>query len=90
MTTQILRFVELSDEDRKETGRLGKLGKGDRVEVRVKRRSGPDQTLSLPPEAAALHGDALYSDANTTFTNHPIPVFTIISRSYYPTLAGRQ
>jgi excisionase family DNA binding protein len=54
MTTQILRFVELSDEDRKETGRLGKLGKGDRVEVRVKRRTGPDQTLSLPPDAAAL------------------------------------
>jgi excisionase family DNA binding protein len=54
MTTQILQFVELSDEDRKETGRLGKLGKGDKVEVRVKRRSGPDQTLSLPPDAAAL------------------------------------
>ena len=54
MTTQVLQFVELSHEDRKETGRLGKLGKGDRVEVRVKRRSGPDQTLSLPPDAAAL------------------------------------
>jgi hypothetical protein len=51
VTTQILQFVELSDEDRKETGRLGR---GDRVEVRVKRRNGPDQTLSLPPDAAAL------------------------------------
>ena len=54
MTTQILQFVALSDEDRKETGRLGKIRKGDRVEVRVKRRTGPDQTLSLPPDAAAL------------------------------------
>lgn len=54
MTTHVLQFVELSDEDRKETGRLGKLGKGDQVEVRVKRRSGADQTLSLPPGAAAL------------------------------------
>jgi hypothetical protein len=54
MTTQILQFVELSDADRKETGRLGKIGKDDRVEVRVKRRSGLDQTLSLPPDAAAL------------------------------------
>jgi hypothetical protein len=54
MTTQILQFVELSDEDRKGAGRLGRIGKGDRVELRVKRRTGPDQTLSLPPDAAAL------------------------------------
>jgi hypothetical protein len=54
MTTQVLQFVELSDDARKETGRLGKLGKGDQVEVRVKRQSGADQTLSLPPDAAAL------------------------------------
>ena len=54
MTTRILQFVELSDQDRKEAGRLGKIGKGDSVEVRVKRRTGPDQTLSLPPDAAAL------------------------------------
>ena len=54
MTTQVLQFVELSDAARKETGRLRKLAKGDQVEVRVKRRSGADQTLSLPPDAAAL------------------------------------
>jgi hypothetical protein len=54
MTTQMLQFVELSDEAREETGLLGKLGKGDHVEVRIKRRSGADQTLSLPPDAAAL------------------------------------
>jgi hypothetical protein len=59
MTTQILQFVALSDETRKETGRLGKIGKGDRVEVRVTRRAGPDQTVALPPDAAALIGTLL-------------------------------
>jgi hypothetical protein len=54
MTTQVLRFVELSEEDREATGRLAKIGKGDRVEVRVKRRTGAHQTLSLPPDAVAL------------------------------------
>jgi hypothetical protein len=54
MTTHVLQFAELSDSDRKEIGRLGKLAKGDRIEVRVKRRGGADQTLSLPPDAAAL------------------------------------
>jgi len=54
VTTHILQFVALSDADRKETGRLGKIGKGDSVELRVKRRAGPDQTLSLSPNAAAL------------------------------------
>jgi hypothetical protein len=51
MTTQILQFVELSAEARQHAGRLGK---GDRIELRVKRSTGPDQTLSLPPDAAAL------------------------------------
>ena len=54
MTTQVLQFVELSGEDRKEAGRLGKLAKGDQVEVRIKHRSGADQTLTLPSEAASL------------------------------------
>lgn len=54
MTTQVLQFVELSDAARNDTGRLGKLGQGDEVEVRVKRRSGTDQSLFLPPDAAAL------------------------------------
>jgi hypothetical protein len=54
MTAQVVQFVELSDEDRKETSRLGKLANGDQVELRVKRRSGADQTLSLPAEAAVL------------------------------------
>ena len=59
MTTHVLRFVELSDQDRKKTPSLDKLGKGDRVEVRVRRRSGKDQTVSLPPKAAALLQAAL-------------------------------
>ena len=54
MTTHVLQFVELSDSDRKGTGRLTKLAKGDQFEVRVKRRGGADQTLSLPPDAAAM------------------------------------
>ena len=54
MTTQVLRFVELSEEDRAATGRLARIGKGDRVEVRVRRRTGAHQTLFLPPDAAAL------------------------------------
>ena len=54
MTAQVLQFVGLSDEGRKEAGRLGKLAKGDQIEVRIKRHTGGDQTVSLPPEAAAL------------------------------------
>jgi hypothetical protein len=54
MTAHVLQFVELSDKDRKETGRLGRLAKGDQIEVHIKRRGGHDQTLSLPPEAASL------------------------------------
>ncbi len=59
MTTHLLQFVELSDQDRKKTKRLGKLGKGDQVEVRVRRRSGEDQVLKLPPKAAVLLEAAL-------------------------------
>ena len=59
MATHVLQFVELSDQDRKKTTPLDKLGKGDRVEVRVRRRSGKSQTLSLPPKAAALLQAAL-------------------------------
>jgi hypothetical protein len=54
MTAQVLQFIELSDADRKKTGRLGKLAKGDQIEVRIKRRGGSDQTLSLPPDATSL------------------------------------
>jgi hypothetical protein len=59
MTTHVLQFVELSDHDRRTAKPLGKLGKGDQVEVRVRRKSGEDQILRLPPKAAALLEAAL-------------------------------
>jgi hypothetical protein len=54
MTTHMLLFVELSDQDRKATKTFDKLGKGDHVEVRVRRKSGEDQVVRLPPKAGAL------------------------------------
>jgi hypothetical protein len=59
MTTHVLQFVELSDQDRKTAQPLDKLGKGDQVEVRVRRRSGKDQVVRLPAQAAALLESAL-------------------------------
>jgi hypothetical protein len=54
VTTQVLKFIELSERDRKQAGALRKFGKRGRVEVRVRQGTGPDQTLSLPPKAAAV------------------------------------
>lgn len=54
MTTHVLQFVELSDQERKAAKPLDKLGKGDHIEVEVRRRSGQDQIVKLPPTAAAL------------------------------------
>ncbi|MBI5321860.1 DNA-binding protein [Bradyrhizobium sp.] len=59
MTTHVLQFTELSDQERKSAQPLDKLGKGDRVEVRVRRKSGEDQIVRLPPKAAALLETAL-------------------------------
>jgi hypothetical protein len=59
MTTHVLQFVELSDQDRKAAKTIDKLGKGDQVEVRVRRKSGEDQFVKLPPNAAALLETAL-------------------------------
>ena len=59
MTTQVLQFVELSVKDRKRVQLFGKLGKGDQVEVRVRRRSGKDQVVRLPVQAASLLESAL-------------------------------
>jgi hypothetical protein len=42
----VLQFVELSDQDRKATKPLGKLGKGDQVEV------GSDEMRRQPQSAA--------------------------------------
>jgi excisionase family DNA binding protein len=63
MTTQVLQYVQLSDKDRKAARPLGEalgtLGKGDKVEVRVRRKSGEEDVVSLPPKAAALLEAAL-------------------------------
>jgi hypothetical protein len=59
MTTHVLQFVALSDRDRKAAKPLGKPGKGDHVEVRVRRKSGEDQVVQLPSKAAALLEAAL-------------------------------
>ncbi|WP_246799570.1 hypothetical protein [Bradyrhizobium sp. CCBAU 51753] len=59
MTTHVLQFVELSDQDRKAAKAFDKLGKGDQVEVRVRRKSGGDQIVRLPPKAAVLLETAL-------------------------------
>ena len=54
MTTHVLQFVELSDQDRRIAKPLGKLGKGDQVEVLVRRKSGEQQVVRLPAKAANL------------------------------------
>lgn len=59
MTTHVLQFVEFSDQDRRAAKPMGKLGKGDQVEVRIRRKSGGDQLVKLPPKAAALLEAAL-------------------------------
>ena len=59
MTAHVLQYVELSDEERKAAKPLDKLGKGDHVEVKVRRKSGQDQVVRLPPAAAALLETAL-------------------------------
>ena len=47
MTKHVLQFVELSDHDRKTAKPLGKLGKRDRVELLVRRKSGEDPVVRL-------------------------------------------
>ena len=59
MTAHVLQFVELSDQDRKAVQPLGKLGKRDQLEVRVRRKSGKDQVVRLPAQAATLLKSAL-------------------------------
>lgn len=59
MTTHVLQFVGLSVQDRKAAKAFNRLGKGDKVEVRVRRKAGEDQIVLLPPEAAVLLETAL-------------------------------
>ena len=61
MTTHVLQFVELSNHERQAAKPLSKLAKGDQLEVRVRRKSGEDQVVRLPPKAAALFEAALGS-----------------------------
>ena len=53
MSSQVVKFAGLSDQDRKKAPPLPKLAEGDRIELRVRRRDGQDQILALPPEAAS-------------------------------------
>jgi hypothetical protein len=54
MTARVLRFVVLSEKERKALRLLGKLGDADHIEVRIRQRSEKDQFVRLPPKAAAL------------------------------------
>jgi len=54
MASQFVQFAGLSDRDRKEVSSLAKLAKGDRVELRIRRRHGQHETIALPPEAATV------------------------------------
>lgn len=59
MTANVLQFVELSDKDRKAARPLGKLAKGDHLEIRIRRKSGQDQVVRLPAKAVSLLETAL-------------------------------
>lgn len=52
MASQVVKFAGLSDRDRKKVTPLPRLAEGDRVELRVRRLDGQDQTVALPPAAA--------------------------------------
>jgi excisionase family DNA binding protein len=54
MTRQVVKFAGLSSRDRRNAAPLPKLARGDQVELRVRRRDGPDQTVSLPPSAVGM------------------------------------
>lgn len=53
MACQVVKFVGLSNRDRKKVSPLPKLAEGDRVELRIRRRDGQDQPVMLPPAAAS-------------------------------------
>lgn len=54
MTAHVLQYVELSDRDRQQAGRLPRLEKGDRLEMRVQSSAGGEKTVPLPASAVAL------------------------------------
>ena len=59
MTAHVLRFIKLSDKDRKAAQPFGGLAEGDEVEVRVRRESGKDEVVKLPPNATSMLTAAL-------------------------------
>lgn len=54
MTSKVVKFAGLSDRDRKKVSPLPTLAEGDRIELRVRRRNGQDQTVALPPAATSV------------------------------------
>ena len=57
MTSRVLQFIGLSDQDRQDAASMPKIGKGDRVELHVRRATGGEGTLALPPSLAAVVGN---------------------------------
>lgn len=54
MTSRVLQFIGLSDQDRQDAGPMLRIGKGDRIELRVRGAAGGERTLALPPNVAAM------------------------------------
>ena len=53
MASHLIQFTGLSVRDRKAAAPLPKLTPGDRLELHVRSKGGREQTLSIPPAAAA-------------------------------------
>ncbi|HEX2890091.1 DNA-binding protein [Vineibacter terrae] len=54
MASHVVKFAGLSDRDRKKVSPLPKMTAGDRVELRVSRRNGQQQTVALPPAVVSV------------------------------------
>jgi len=54
MVSQVVKFAGLSDRERKKAAPLPKLAESDRIELRVRRRNGKDETVALPPSALGI------------------------------------
>jgi hypothetical protein len=59
LATQLVHFASLSDHDLKIVSPLPKLTAGDRLELHVRHEGGEEQTLTIPPTAAAAVGALL-------------------------------
>jgi len=54
MTSHVLHFSGLSEHERQSSASMPKIGKGDRVELRVRPGAKDERTLPLPPGAALM------------------------------------